>query len=58
METTMTFHSFDDALNYGKKYAREYCRPCDKWVIEETADKLFKIAIKFKLSEDLVGYVQ
>lgn len=55
---TMTFRSYDDAVAYGKTYGKEYCRPCDKWVVVRADKDLWQIAIKFKLSGDHVGFVQ
>ena len=51
----MKFRSFDDAVNWGKKFGRDNCRPCDKWEVAEK-DNLFMIVIRFKSSGDFVGY--
>ena len=51
----MTFTSFDAALIWARSHAHESCRPSDCWEVVQQG-RVFKIAIKFKWSGELIGY--
>lgn len=56
MEKAKKFSSFGKALEWAKTYARESCLPCYFWRVEKVGRFKFAIAIRSKVSGDIVGW--
>lgn len=48
--TTPTFRTHEAALEWAKTYARQSCRPCDKWKVL-IVDEAYKVGVFFQSGE-------
>ena len=50
------FGEFKKALSWAKVYARESCLACHYWKVESIGRRVFAVAIRSKVSHELIGY--
>ena len=54
--TRAAFRTYCEAIEWAFKYGKENCLPCHKWQVEQLDRDLYAVAIRYRASNQLVGY--
>lgn len=51
-----SFRTYCEAIDWAFRHGRDNCLPCHRWEIEQIDRDTFAVAIRYRASNQLVGY--